>query len=59
MEKAVRFEIEFTKRVVFKDMTGAIRNVFEIGERCEATHDNGHYFVTSLGGIYHDEAKRI
>lgn len=52
--------IEFVKRVVFKDMYGTVNKVYEIGDRCEAhDHADSLYFVTGMGGIWRDEAKRV
>lgn len=53
------FDIVFTDRVVFKDETGNIVKVYEVGDVTKASLDNGSYFVTPMGGIYHDEAKRV
>jgi len=53
------FQIKFTKRVVFRDMNQNVQKVYEIGDTCNATHDTGAYFVTAMGGIWHDEAVRI
>ena len=50
-------EIEFTKEVIFKDMTGAVLKTYKPGDVIEATFDAGHYFGTAMGGIYKDEAK--
>ena len=59
----VRFKILFTRDVTFRDCTGAITHEFKIGDSIEATHEirgnGGGYFVTAVGGIYYDEAKRI
>jgi len=51
------FNIRFTKQVVFKDNRGNITHVFEIGDILQASHDTGHYYITGVGGIYHDEAE--
>ena len=53
------FTIRFTARVVFRDSAGTVLRVFEVGDTTTATHDNGHYFMTTWGGIYHDEAERV
>ena len=31
----------------------------EIGDTIQASHDTGLYFVTGVGGIYHDEAEKV
>lgn len=55
----VYFDIRFTERVVFKDQKGTVTHVFEIGDTLKASHDNGRYFVTGVGGIYHEEAVKV
>lgn len=52
-------QIEITKQVVFKDREGNVLKTYEVGSILEATADAGHYFVTSMGGIYKDEAKLV
>ncbi len=49
--------IEFTKEVVFRDMEGAVLKTFSVGDRIEALGETHHYWITSMGGIYFDEAK--
>lgn len=51
--------IKFIKRVVFSDQNGTIVKVYEIGDVVEYTAKADHYFVTSMGGIYFDEAKEL
>ena len=51
------FTIVITKQVVFRDQTGRVTHTLEVGSKLKATADTGHYYVTSLGGIYHDEAE--
>jgi hypothetical protein len=53
------FSIAFTERVVFKDRMDNVLKVYEAGDVVKATADTGSYFVTSMGGIYHSEARRI
>lgn len=57
----VPFKILLTRDVTFRDRTDAITHEFKIGDILVATHDmqSGGYFVTAVGGIYHDEARRI
>jgi hypothetical protein len=55
----VYFQIQFTQQVVFRDQTGTVTHQFEVGDTLRASHDNGRYFVTGVGGIYHDEAARV
>jgi hypothetical protein len=55
----VPFQIRFTKEVVFKDQRGTVVKVYGVGEIIDSTHDTGIYFVTPMGGIYHDEAERV
>jgi hypothetical protein len=53
------FQIRFTQRVVFKDWNGTVTHVFEIGDTIKASHDTDVYYVTGVGGIYHDEAVKV
>lgn len=55
----VYFQIRFTQQVVFKDCKGTVTHQFEIGDTIQASHDTGLYFVTGVGGIYHDEAEKV
>jgi hypothetical protein len=50
------FTIVFTKRVVFKDLSGNVKKVYDVGSEVRATHDTGAYYITAMGGIWHDEA---
>lgn len=52
-------KIEFTKEVIFKDMHGTILKVYAVGDQVDYTAKAGHYWITSMGGIYFDEAKEI
>jgi hypothetical protein len=58
-QKITPFLIMFTKLVRFKDREGTVVKVFQVGDTCEATSENGHFFVTTMGGIWHDEAVRV
>ena len=54
----------FTQKVVFKDQKGTVLKTYEIGdvETATAFVDQGQgcgYFITSMGGIYNNEAKEI
>ena len=56
--------IEFTKKVVFKDMHGTVLKTYEIGDRIPFANKivwtNGDgYFICGMGGIYFDEAKEV
>jgi hypothetical protein len=51
------FKIRFKKRVVFKDQSGTVLRVFEVGDTFDATTATESYWVTSMGGIYFDEAE--
>jgi hypothetical protein len=55
----VYFQIRFTQYVVFKDWNGTITHEFNVGDTIKASHDTGLYFVTGVGGIYHDEAVKV
>jgi len=61
-------QIEITKKVVFKDMHGTVLKTHEVGDIIEAngiSHgssrpDSGYgYFITSMGGIYFEEAREV
>jgi hypothetical protein len=54
-------KIRITKEVTFKDWTGtgAILRVYKVGDIIEATADGGHYWITSMGGIYKNEAELV
>lgn len=55
--KPVPFKIRATKRIVFRDQAGNELKVYEIGDLIDATHaDERGYWVTSMGGIYFEEA---
>ena len=54
-----RFYIVFTKAVTFRDSEGTIIRTYEVGDVVTATADTGTYFVTSTGGIHHDEARLV
>jgi len=53
------FQIRFKRRVVFKDCLGTILKVYHEGDTLIATYDTGCYFVTNMGGIWHDEAEKV
>lgn len=53
------FLIVITKQIDFKDRQGNILKGYRVGDVLEATADTGDYFVTSMGGIYHDEARIV
>jgi hypothetical protein len=53
------FKIRLTTPVTFRDREGNITRALAVGDTLEATCETNSYFVTSLGGIYKDEAKRI
>ena len=55
----VYFQIRFTERVVFKDQKGTETHVFEVGDTLRASHDTGMYYITGVGGIYHNEAVKV
>jgi hypothetical protein len=52
-------KIEFTKEVVFKDMHGTVLKTYSVGDQVDYTAKAGHYWITSVGGIYFDEAKEV
>lgn len=53
------FFITFTQDVTFRDREDNILRDYKIGDVIAATHDNGMYFTTTMGGIYHEEARRL
>lgn len=53
------FPIYFTRAVEFRDWRGSLVMRFEIDDTIDATADAGHYYVTTWGGIYKYEAKRV
>lgn len=60
MNKApIPFLIVFTKQVTFRDSEGTIIRDFSVGDVVSATADTGTYFVTTMGGIYHEEARIV
>lgn len=52
-------EIEFIKEVIFKDMFGNVLRVYNIGDKVQYTAKSECYWVTTMGGIYFDEAKEL
>ena len=55
----VYFQIRFIRYVVFKDWNGKITHEYQVGDTLQASHDTGMYYVTGVGGIYHDEAVKV
>jgi hypothetical protein len=53
------FQIRITKRVTFRDMHGTITADYPVGTLLKATAKDNHYFVTSMGGIWRDEAEEV
>jgi hypothetical protein len=49
-------KIQFVKEVTFRDRSGKLIKMYNAGDVIDATADTGSYFVTSIGGIYYDEA---
>lgn len=58
-KEPIPFLIVITDLVTFKDRTGTVLKQYQVGAVVEATADTGSYFVTSMGGIYHNEARRL
>lgn len=56
---SIMFIIRFTATVTFRDLNGTVQKVYKTGDTCMASHDNGSYYVTPMGGVYHYEAVRI
>lgn len=50
--------IRFTKDVTFRCGNGDILKVYRKGDVEKYTAKTGHYFVTTMGGIYFDEAEK-
>lgn len=53
------FLIVFTQDVTFKDRMDNVIREFKVGDITDATADNGTYFVTSMGGVYKEEARVV
>jgi hypothetical protein len=53
------FQIRIIYPIVFRDQSGNALRTINAGEVLEATADTGHYYVTSIGGIYYDEAEIV
>lgn len=53
------FPITFTSKVVFKNDRGERVKTYEVGDVISASFYTGTYFVTPMGGIYNDEARRV
>jgi hypothetical protein len=53
------FKIRITRTVVFTDLNKKILQVFEAGDILVATKKTSDYYITSMGGIYFDEAEEI
>lgn len=53
------FKIRATKRIVYKDQSGAEIKVYEIGDLIDATGATQTYWITAMGGIYFDEAEAV
>lgn len=53
------FDIRFTKQVVFKDQNKNVVKTYEVGDTCKASGCTETYFITSMGGIYFDEAEAV
>lgn len=60
MNKApIPFLIVITHPVTFSDQMGNVLKAYAVGDITQATNDNGSYFTTSMGGIYHSEARVV
>lgn len=53
------FQIRIVHPIVFRDQSGNALRTINAGEVLEATADTGHYYVTTMGGIYYDEAEVV
>lgn len=52
-------KIILTRPVTFRDLHGTVLCHYPVGTVLDATADTGHYFITSMGGIYHTEARLL
>lgn len=52
-------KIKFIKKVVFRDQCGGVIKSFDEGDQIEFSYKTENYWITSLGGIYFDEAEEI
>ena len=48
--------IVITKRITFRNISGGVIKIYEPGDEVRYTKDTGAYYVTPMGGIWHDEA---
>jgi len=53
------FQIRLTQVVIFCDINGSILRHYEVGTVLTATAKSSHWFVTSMGDIWFDEAEEI
>ena len=51
--------IIFTKQVVFRDRNRTVLKVYEIGDTVEYTAKTDTYYITSMGGIWFEEAQEM
>lgn len=59
MNQTTPFLIVITKPLTFRDSMGTVIRTFEKGDVLKATANLETYFVTTLGSIYHDEARCV
>lgn len=52
-------QIRFTRRVVFKDCTGTVTKIYEVGDTEEFFSKTSTYYITGMGGIYFNEAEEV
>ena len=52
-------QIRFVKEVTFRDCQGTILAHHNVGDSVEFRGKTQHYFISSLGGIWFDEAEEI
>ena len=54
-----RFQIILVKPVTFRDLSGGTIRSYKPGDVMTSTHDAGPYFITPMGGIWKDEARKV
>ena len=53
------FLIVITEKVTFKDRTGTVLKVYEVGDVIYATAELNHCYATTMGGIFFTEARKV
>ena len=53
--------IEFTTQVIFRDLNRTVLKIYNVGDVIPFTAKNNKagYWITSMGGIWFDEAREL